>query len=180
MHVFQHLCCFNSRAPRGARRKREVQYGTATQFQFTCPSRSTTNPTLIADRITVVSIHVPLAEHDGLKLADNHLGQVSIHVPLAEHDMSAHVNAWSRPCFNSRAPRGARLLLRGRRDGLAEVSIHVPLAEHDERAFDMPEERDGFNSRAPRGARPDQSSVASMFFGFQFTCPSRSTTSQTL
>ena len=99
---------FNSRAPRGARRKREVQYGTATQFQFTCPSRSTTNPTLIADRITVVSIHVPLAEHDVMIVDGSKHFEVSIHVPLAEHDMALPLTSTTTSRFNSRAPRGAR------------------------------------------------------------------------
>ena len=92
---------FNSRAPRGARRKREVQYGTATQFQFTCPSRSTTNPTLIADRITVVSIHVPLAEHDVMIVDGSKHFEVSIHVPLAEHDMALPLTSTTTSRFNS-------------------------------------------------------------------------------
>ena len=34
------------------------------RFQFTCPSRSTTETGKIDPSITFVSIHVPLAEHD--------------------------------------------------------------------------------------------------------------------
>ena len=33
-----------------------------------------------------VSIHVPLAEHDGARPGDDVTFLVSIHVPLAEHD----------------------------------------------------------------------------------------------
>ena len=36
----------------------------AIPFQFTCPSRSTTNPRRYAIEGNGVSIHVPLAEHD--------------------------------------------------------------------------------------------------------------------
>ena len=55
-------------------------------FQFTCPSRSTTpNPRADKDDY-VVSIHVPLAEHDSKKAALWPPPPVSIHVPLAEHD----------------------------------------------------------------------------------------------
>ena len=80
----------------------------------------------------MVSIHVPLAEHD--RFAE-HMARwmiVSIHVPLAEHDNIAAGTGKSLTGFNSRAPRGAR------RSGVRHlvideaVSIHVPLAEHDE------------------------------------------------
>ena len=33
-------------------------------FQFTCPSRSTTKDYVYCDTDSIVSIHVPLAEHD--------------------------------------------------------------------------------------------------------------------
>ena len=79
--------------------------------------------------------------------------KVSIHVPLAEHDFdAAHVPVRIKS-FNSRAPRGARHWL--------------------ERQNKV---RKGFNSRAPRGARPDSPPPISASQSFQFTCPSRSTT----
>ena len=57
------------------------------KFQFTCPSRSTTQPA--AGRVSErgVSIHVPLAEHDGYRAGLLLRQLVSIHVPLAEHDV---------------------------------------------------------------------------------------------
>ena len=78
----------------------------------------------------IVSIHVPLAEHDASDRIFLNLLNVSIHVPLAEHDGSLSTTGAGAYCFNSRAPRGARLCL------------HFPDA-HSLR----------FNSRAPRGAR---------------------------
>ena len=78
--------CFNSRAPRGARPGVENTAETPRKFQFTCPSRSTTRP---------------VAPVDSFRL-------VSIHVPLAEHDVSAQVHGARHAGFNSRAPRGAR------------------------------------------------------------------------
>ena len=58
----------------------------------------------------LVSIHVPLAEHDLGKSAElTAENLVSIHVPLAEHDEADVMNV-------------VKYL----------VSIHVPLAEHDE------------------------------------------------
>ena len=78
-------------------------------FQFTCPSRSTTN---------VISWIEAKFE-------------VSIHVPLAEHDENASEQACAEYGFNSRAPRGARLSSKGNSVVFGFVSIHVPLAEHD-------------------------------------------------
>ena len=77
-------------------------------FQFTCPSRSTTNECRIYTADLLVSIHVPLAEHDEDEDEPAAEGDVSIHVPLAEHDDVYNVLK----------------VLNG-------VSIHVPLAEHD-------------------------------------------------
>ena len=57
----------------------------------------------------LVSIHVPLAEHDETFENCSVLSCVSIHVPLAEHDM---------PVWHMHIPQH-------------QVSIHVPLAEHD-------------------------------------------------
>ena len=55
-------------------------------FQFTCPSRSTTGRDLTTLENAIVSIHVPLAEHDELCPETADALKVSIHVPLAEHD----------------------------------------------------------------------------------------------
>ena len=57
-------------------------------FQFTCPSRSTTDYLLNNALSIFVSIHVPLAEHDIMSHAHSSRLVVSIHVPLAEHDLS--------------------------------------------------------------------------------------------
>ena len=57
----------------------------------------------------VVSIHVPLAEHDMLQQYMAAATQVSIHVPLAEHDRPGAEHRPRFTGFNSRAPRGARL-----------------------------------------------------------------------
>ena len=77
---------FNSRAPRGARQENPGQSYAEYSFQFTCPSRSTTDDDAAAGASIEVSIHVPLAEHDvGASVWVESL-RVSIHVPLAEHD----------------------------------------------------------------------------------------------
>ena len=57
---------FNSRAPRGARRQQVRAAEVSAGFQFTCPSRSTTPEPVLRAEAVLVSIHVPLAEHDGL------------------------------------------------------------------------------------------------------------------
>ena len=99
---------FNSRAPRGARRRRLSSSGQAMTFQFTCPSRSTTMSGSVSDLVKFVSIHVPLAEHDGSYESALPVVQVSIHVPLAEHDPCRRSPGSQSSSFNSRAPRGAR------------------------------------------------------------------------
>ena len=81
--------------------------------------------------LLLVSIHVPLAEHDAVSRSAVKLEGVSIHVPLAEHDLVRQLHRLGRHGFNSRAPRGAR---------------HTASA-----AFAT---LSSFNSRAPRGARP--------------------------
>ena len=58
-----------------------------------------------------------------------------------------------------------------------QVSIHVPLAEHDLQQLFCDSLECSFNSRAPRGARPAEKGSAAESYKFQFTCPSRSTTS---
>ena len=56
-------------------------------FQFTCPSRSTTRIPPGEITVPLVSIHVPLAEHDAGPRPFSAGKKVSIHVPLAEHDI---------------------------------------------------------------------------------------------
>ena len=82
------------------------------------------------EKITLVSIHVPLAEHDFIQPVLFCQCGVSIHVPLAEHDPTRAAIATRPIRFNSRAPRGAR-----------QASLNF-------KTFDL-----CFNSRAPRGAR---------------------------
>jgi len=101
-----------------------------------------------------VSIHVPLAEHDVYNRPGTPESGVSIHVPLAEHDNAKAAACTRRSSFNSRAPRGARRVVEGEIDAATLVSIHVPLAEHDGTTADHLDHAPRFNSRAPRGARP--------------------------
>ena len=44
----------------------------------------------MVERVFIVSIHVPLAEHDYLKTHGKAEWSDSIHVPLAEHDGTCH------------------------------------------------------------------------------------------
>ena len=79
-----------------------------------------------------VSIHVPLAEHDISQVKLLPKIKVSIHVPLAEHDFCNARYCLGGFGFNSRAPRGARRYSVSKEDHMTS-----------------------FNSRAPRGARRD-------------------------
>ena len=167
------------------------------QFQFTCPSRSTTCFRHLIDPGGGFNSRAPR----GARLHCCTVGP-------------------GHSCFNSRAPRGARRETAGLPSAhlsfqftcpsrsttlalgsgavcddvsihvpLAEhdrkilksfsgrlVSIHVPLAEHDIRGIIYANQIQSFNSRAPRGARPGVNRSFPPTLKFQFTCPSRSTT----
>ena len=123
-----------------------------------------------------VSIHVPLAEHDLRPQAGGAGTKVSIHVPLAEHDAVYMMAGYLLLMFQFTCPsRSTTGLLK---DTTADppVSIHVPLAEHDRQGSGFWRSSRSFNSRAPRGARPPHVGHFSTSLKFQFTCPSRSTT----
>ena len=98
---------------------------------------------------------MPLAEHDDTTKYIANFLVVSIHVPLAEHDQQTTGKPKDPMSFNSRAPRGARRYTSSHAAKsewfqftcpsrsttpyincnavFTDVSIHVPLAEHDER-----------------------------------------------
>ena len=65
-------------------------------------------PATKVERWIIVSIHVPLAEHDQASGTMRQAPAVSIHVPLAEHDEILRPAVEECLSFNSRAPRGAR------------------------------------------------------------------------
>ena len=167
---------FNSRAPRGARHVRNY----------------------VKEYIEVVSIHVPLAEHDNsfiMRLQDI---TVSIHVPLAEHDIWSVMRVSSLVIVSIHVPLAEHDCTSLIRLEEITVSIHVPLAEHDggaERAVGREEFQFTCPSRSTTGRRApwistlfvsihvplaehDMTSTcgSTAHLRFQFTCPSRSTT----
>jgi len=146
---------FNSRAPRGARLDQSNKLNQQIQFQFTCPSRSTTSFGAVSMMTMSVSIHVPLAEHDTYR-------------DLLETDTSS---------FNSRAPRGARLPPFFRYNTPGRFNSRAPRGARPQKIPYNGMSSTSFNSRAPRGARPQTASQSRWCNEFQFTCPSRSTTS---
>ena len=123
----------------------------------------------------VVSIHVPLAEHDRATAAGATQYLVSIHVPLAEHDVCILLLLYRLFCFNSRAPRGARLMEGATIESCIPFQFTCPSRSTTRPFHQMPGQY-SFNSRAPRGARPSILTSAPVVRMFQFTCPSRSTT----
>ena len=123
---------FNSRAPRGAR-----------HYLLTLP-----------DMAVSVSIHVPLAEHDG----------ISIVLTLAEMSFNSRAPRGARlrrdsiknkdVGFNSRAPRGARLMRSIAFLSCMWFQFTCPSRSTTRRRHLPRRSQAGFNSRAPRGARP--------------------------
>ncbi len=105
------------------------------------------------------------------------------------------------PCFNPRAPRGARLMTPVTKPGEIMVSIHAPRAGRDRprppsatpnRRFnpraprgarhvpvDAAADCTSFNPRAPRGARHDDGQSVLMPDEFQSTRPARGATAVT-
>ena len=100
------------------------------QFQFTCPSRSTTISGYSYILVNTFQFTCPSRSTTSDDEGDRGISQVSIHVPLAEHDKCVLAIGLT-----------------------VSVSIHVPLAEHDNFLLDFFLYFLGFNSRAPRGAR---------------------------
>ena len=160
---------FNSRAPRGARPTARLRSSSLLTFQFTCPSRSTTLDFTGLSHFFGVSIHVPLAEHEGLDdkfqftcpsrsttgtiswkpyhwlfqfTCPSRSTTPSILMVMDFSTVSIHV------------PLAEHDPVRRIHSAFFLVSIHVPLAEHDARRLDHCGRRRCFNSRAPRGARP--------------------------
>ena len=170
---------FNSRAPRGARRNDCCESNIIGRFQFTCPSRSTTSrPGRTIKSLKFQFTCPSRSTTDSIKFL-NMDAHVSIHVPLAEHDVGCR-SSWARVyCFNSRAPRGARLAYLAEREALPRFNSRAPRGARPAMSMDYPP-IDGFNSRAPRGARHVRDAFRPDDARFQFTCPSRSTTDSTV
>ena len=124
-----------------------------------------------------ISIHVPLAGHDGAqpKISTNgilfqstcplrgttskvvtpsRIQRISIHMPLAGHDCTTTCPTIQKSYFNPHAPCGARQLAPVSQLAAVAISIHMPLAGHDAGTPACPAWRPGdFNPRAPCGAR---------------------------
>ena len=101
------------------------------EFQFTCPSRSTTPRRQTLTDMCPVSIHVPLAEHDLTPTPPTSpTSPVSIHVPLAEHDQYQRERLEGQS-FQFTCPSRSTTSMCWQFFISRSVSIHVPLAEHD-------------------------------------------------
>ena len=145
--------CFNSRAPRGARHIPDFKRYYFVEFQFTCPSRSTTAGVRLIDAIISFQFTCPSRSTTTVSS--------KAHVPRR---------------FQFTCPSRSTTLDRPLHKRADIVSIHVPLAEHDALVRRRRMKLSGFNSRAPRGARRRIRRAPPRQQEFQFTCPSRSTT----
>ena len=145
---------FNSRAPRGARPHAHGRYQADNGFQFTCPSRSTTYGQISLDNEDIVSIHVP----------------------LAEHDRRSRLLAGRISCFNSRAPRGARRTRSPRFTSCSAFQFTCPSRSTTGNCR-AKRRNTGFQFTCPSRSTTAVAAAWKAAFKFQFTCPSRSTTS---
>ena len=122
---------FNSRAPRGARLQEQCPACHAAQFQFTCPSRSTTQVRQDLPVPKKVSIHVPLAEHDAPSGRSPRCGRRFQFTCPSRSTTTARQLSTPPLRFQFTCPSRSTTVEAVSRERLPDVSIHVPLAEHD-------------------------------------------------
>jgi len=124
----------------------------------------------VLGRIGKVSIHAPRVGRDPPRARRRPTWRVSIHAPRVGRDKAGQALPSRKHSFNSRAPRGARLRLRGLCEYVSKFQFTRPAwgatspRGHRKR-------RARFNSRAPRGARPVQHRGFPQKPMFQFTRP---------
>ncbi len=192
--------CFNPRAPRGARPLGVRVCEAIPWFQSTRPARGATTPGEQSPQNVLFQSTRPArgATLEELMLVCH--GGVSIHAPRAGRDKPRNHAGGVRPCFNPRAPRGARLF---------SVAVSAPgnmfqstrpargatpssPASTASSWFQSTRPARGatvvgrqihprvvrFNPRAPRGARPTPGEQSPQNVLFQSTRPARGATSR--
>ena len=102
------LSRFNPRAPCGARPRLICSVRMMPSFQSTRPMRGATYDPSRKCAYHHVSIHAPHAGRDILTRLTSEYCFVSIHAPHAGRDLHPSSCRVQRPCFNPRAPCGAR------------------------------------------------------------------------
>ena len=124
-----------------------------------------------------ISIHVPLAGHDGVSVQWLLGIDISIHVPLARHDETMAALTARRIDFNPRAPCGARRrgeFYQGGRHAIFQSTC--PLRGTTRSSMATRPSWRYFNPRAPCGARRRRRSSRPTRRTFQSTFPLRGTT----
>ena len=122
---------FNSRAPRGARRITQYHSKRFNSFNSRAPRGARRQMFAAFTSDYIVSIHVPLAEHD-----------VNLRAPYAVI-----------VSFNSRAPRGARHTTHAYSNPVMQFQFTCPSRSTTIISIQVYTGILSFNSRAPRGAR---------------------------
>ena len=119
---------FNPRAPYGARQQRTGREYQRQSFQSTCPLQGTTpTDTQRSGATDCISIHVPLAEHDG-KVHGGLLGQRGFQSTCPLRGTTASGAGSVCPAPFPLAGHDAEGAVRV---ALVDISIHMPLAGHD-------------------------------------------------
>ena len=130
-----------------------LAHGYSARFQFTCPSRSTTPWGKGGRKQKAVSIHVPLAEHDALPSSLTHRSTGFQFTCPSRSTTQVHVPLALEGHVSIHVPLAEHDVADTDLYVIDLVSIHVPLAEHDADGAPTLGVVTGFNSRAPRGAR---------------------------
>jgi len=142
---------FNSRAPRGARLCRSHDIRLSTRFQFTRPAWGATHVQSSAVRGRQVSIHAPRVGRDASANALRTRLSVSIHAPRVGRDQSVEIDVRDWEFQFTRPAWGAT---RECSDPVGHRRFNSRAPRGARRHADYPwTVCSCFNSRAPRGAR---------------------------
>ena len=145
---------FNPRAPHGARQWSSRKLTTAVAFQSTRPARGATKARTGLPSTERVSIHAPRTGRDRhMPHLPNIPGEFQSTRPARGATYQPPISDRHEPCFNPRAPHGARLRSDSRDANLRSVSIHAPRTGRDYMHWGCDFGAWCFNPRAPHGAR---------------------------
>ncbi len=165
-------CGFNPRAPRGARREPILEEVREDEFQSTRPAWGATNQFDNYPATPEFQSTRPAWGATRAGLRSGRQQAVSIHAPRVGRDSMRFLQPRCWHCFNPRAPRGARRMLRLNQLGQKTVSIHAPRVGRDRRASHRSQRIRPFQSTRPAwGATAVSTSMRGASKVFQSTRP---------
>ena len=129
---------FNPRAPCGARRCHRYTSYTAMHFNPRAPCGARRQTCWGSPSRCYFNPRAPCGARRSITACSNSGGSISIHVPLAGHDGAQHLHQLRRNGFQSTCPLRGTTNTEKTRTRFCRISIHVPLAGHDDAALAAP------------------------------------------